>query len=124
MSNKAVAAELGCSVWTISQWVNHNETFQQAVKTELEIVTDRARRLLAANAVEAAKTLIATSKTGSSSANTTKDSQLILDRVGIVGPAEGGLVAAGISPEVAALANLIHQRRAAEKLDKAETNEQ
>lgn len=115
MSNKAVAEELGCSPWTISHWTCQVPAFQQAVKAELEIVTNRARRLLSANAVQAAKTLIATSKTGSGSANTTKASQLILDRAGIVATTEDGTAVGGISPAVAALMNMFKQEREEKK---------
>lgn len=124
LSNKKVAEEIGVTDWTVSQWLNNNQEFIRAVKNETESITALARRKLAATVVDAVDTLADTVKTGSGSANRTKAAITILDKAGIVGPAEGGLAAAGIDPQVAALANLIHARRAAEQLDKAEANEQ
>ena len=111
MSNKAVADEVGVNVWTVSRWINHVPEFKRAVKAELEVVTDRARRLLAANAVTAAKTLIETSRTGKGSANRTKAAQLILDRAGIVAIAQDGSPTGGINPTIAGLMTAFKQQR-------------
>ena len=120
MSGKAVAEEVGVLPQTVSHWLHHSPPFMNALATEKEASLDRARRLLAANAVQAAETLIATSKSGSGSANTTKASQLILDRVGIVGPTEGGLNAAGVDPQTQALVTLILARRAEKDLSEVQ----
>ncbi len=121
-SNVAIAAEIGVNVMTVSEWTNHHPEFKRAVKAETDKVLDASRQKIAAASIRAVDKLITTIDTQAPSANVTKAAQLLLDRAGITNPAEVALSASGIDPQVAALANLIHQRRAAEILDKAKND--
>ena len=117
MSNKDVATAVQVNVCTVSDWINHHAGFKQALSAETDRTLDRARRKLAATVVDAVDTLADTVRTGSGSANRTKAAIVVLDKAGVVGPTEG-IVPGTIDPQVAALANLIHQRRAEELLGK------
>ena len=120
LSNKKVAEETGVTDWTVSQWICNNQEFIRAVKAETEAVTALARRKLAATVVDAVNTLAETVKTGNGSANRTKAAITVLDKAGIIGPAEGGLSAAGVDAQTQALVTLIQARRAEKDLNEVQ----
>lgn len=111
VSHKDVASEVNCNVWTISNWVNHDQKFQRAIKAETDKLLDAARQKIAASADRAVEKLITTVDSQAPSANTTKAAQILLDRAGIVATTEDGTAVGGLNPTVAALMTMFRDER-------------
>lgn len=122
-AGKDIAEEVGVMPSTVSDWINHNTEFKKALAAERDAALDRARKILEAGAVDAAHTLVDTTKGGKGSANKTKAAITVLDKAGVIGPGEGYPDSVGIDPQTQALVALIQQRRAKKELEEANHEE-